>query len=344
MSDNYHGPEDILSDESFLSWYFKTGDSRGKTWEQWMINHPERNDLVIEAITLLETTRLQEKNVSPQQVRTAEARLFQKISTMVDQPPADNDPAVTPVAKGRRIRWMAAAAILLLGVAGWFLTGPLRSAGTELRTKYGQIDKGQLPDGTEVDLNANSSLRYTPGWKDGADREVWVDGEVFFHVSKTPLKSRFIVHTAHFDIIVTGTHFNVVNRHGKDNVLLQEGSVILRSADGRTLHMAPGDFVASDTFMVQKKTLRTDSVLAWKEQRLVLDRTPLSDLVTIINDHYGIPVVLAADSLSSHTISAVLPNNNLQILLQALEATGEFDIDRSSPGDSITIRAHSEKN
>lgn len=51
-----------------------------------------------------------------------------------------------------------------------------------------------------------------------------MDGEVFFHVRKTPLKSRFIVHREHFDIIVTGTQFNVSNRHGKDNVLLQEGS------------------------------------------------------------------------------------------------------------------------
>jgi ferric-dicitrate binding protein FerR (iron transport regulator) len=346
MSDNYRGPEDILSDESFLSWYFKTGDSRGKAWEQWMSTHPDRNDIVRQAITILETTRLPENEIPAPQMRTAEARLFQKIDALENAPFEDSDLLIrkTPGINRNRYRWMAAAAIFLAGVAGWLLTGPLRPARTEIKTQYGQIDKQKLPDGTEVDMNANSSLRYSPGWKDGADREVWVNGEVFFHVCKTPLKSRFIVHTEHFDIIVTGTHFNVVNRHGKDNVLLQEGSVTLRSMDGRTLHMAPGDFVAYDTFLVQKRPFKTDSVLAWKEQKLVLDRTPLRDLVTIINDHYGIPVRLAADSLGSHTISAVLPNNNLQILLQALEATGEFDIDHSSPGDSIIIRAHSEKN
>jgi len=233
----------------------------------------------------------------------------------------------------------------VLATAGWLVVAGIRHGQTpEVKTEYGQVRSQQLPDGTAVTMNANSQLRYSSDWVEGKEREGWVNGEAYFHVTKTASHSRFIVHATHFDIIVTGTQFNVVNRHGKDNVLLQEGSVMLRTGDGKTLTMSPGDFVAYDTFLVHQHNPRPDSVLAWKEQKLVLDRTPLRDLVTIIGDHYGVPVMLADDSLGEHPISAILPNNNLDILLKSLAATGDFDIDRSFTGDSITIRTHREKN
>jgi ferric-dicitrate binding protein FerR (iron transport regulator) len=193
-------------------------------------------------------------------------------------------------------------------------------------------------------MNANSRLSYSSNWKDGEDREVWIDGEAFFHVQKTALKSRFIVHTEHFDVIVTGTQFNVSNRHGKDNVLLQEGSVTLRTKDGRILQMKPGDFVAFDSSLLKKKPGCTQEMLAWKEQKLVLDHTSISQLAGIITDLYGTHVRLEGDSTPYKTVTAMLPNNNLNILIKTLEATTEFDIVRDSLNDELVIRAHGQKN
>jgi transmembrane sensor len=335
MLDNYREPEELLSDESFLAWHFKTGEGKDIIWEQWMAANPGGRELVQQAVDLLNTMRLPEKEIPAQQVDRAETALMQKIGVLSDAAPI-------PLYKDRR--WIAAACILILLAAGLVLTrtGFIRPGQPEVKTAYGQIGRQQLPDGTEVTMNANSKLSYSPGWKDGADREVWVNGEAFFHVSKTPLKSRFIVHTDHFDIIVTGTQFNVVNRHGKDNVLLQEGSIILHTRDGKELNMTPGDFVEFTSDQLAKRPAKNDSVLAWKEQRLVFDKTPLRELVTIINEQYGIPVRLDEDSIGDRTISAILPNNNLNVLLQALEATSEFDVVRQEGG--IVIKAHSQKN
>ncbi|HEX9512690.1 MAG TPA: FecR domain-containing protein [Puia sp.] len=324
MLDNYREPEDLLSDESFLAWYFKTGEGQGMVWEHWMAANPGRKDMVQQAIEILNTTRLPEKEVPASQVDRAESALLQKIATLP-----------VPLYKDRR--WIAAACILVLLTAGLFIT---RSRRPEVKTDYGQISLQQLPDGTDVTMNANSKLSYSPGWKEGADREVWVSGEAFFHVRKTPQKSRFIVHTDHFDIIVTGTQFNVVNRGGKDNVLLQEGSVILHGRDGRELNMIPGDFVEFNSAQLEKRPAKNDSVLAWKEQKLVFDQTPLRELVAIIKDHYGITVKLADDSLGDKKIVAILPNNNLDVLLKSLEATSEFDVIRQE--DGILIKAHAQ--
>ena len=333
MLDNYREPEELLSDESFLAWYFKTGEG-SEGMEQWIADNPGSRELVEQAVELLNTMRLPEKEIPAQQIDRAESALMQKIAVLPEAAPI-------PLYKDRR--WIAAACVLVLLGAGLVLTRKSHSGQPEVKTAYGQIGHQQLPDGTEVTMNANSRLHYLPGWKDGADREVWVDGEAFFRVSRTPLKSRFIVHTDHFDIIVTGTQFNVVNRNGKDNILLQEGSVILHGRDGRDLNMIPGDFAEfNGSNQLAKRPAKNDSVLAWKEQRLVFDKTPLRELVTIINEQYGIPVRLDQDSIGDRTISAILPNNNLNVLLQALEATSEFDVVRQENG--IIIKAHSQKN
>ena len=341
MLENYHEPEELLSDPSFLDWYFKTGEGKDEIWEQWMAANPGGRELVQQAVDILNSTRLPELEIPARQIDMAETALMQKISFL---PETASSPEAAPVAMPvhRDRRWIAAACILVLLGAGLFITKYRHPAQPEVKTAYGQISRQQLPDGTEVTMNANSRLSYSTGWKDGADREVWVNGEAFFHVTKTPQKSRFIVHTDHFDIIVTGTQFNVVNRHGKDNVLLQEGSIILHTRDGRDLHLTPGDFVEFTSDQLAKRPAKNDSLLAWREQRLVFDKTPLRELITIINEQYGIPVRLADDSIGGRTISAILPNNNLDVLLQALEATSEFDVVREDGG--IVIKAHSGQN
>jgi ferric-dicitrate binding protein FerR (iron transport regulator) len=234
-------------------------------------------------------------------------------------------------------RWMVAASVLvLLGVALIvYRLIPVRQE--RLAVGFGQLLSQELPDGSMVTMNANSRLRYFRNWKDGIDREVWIDGEAFFHVRKTPMKSRFIVHTEQFDILVTGTKFNVVNRHGRDNVLLQQGSVTVHPKTGEDLQMVPGDFVEWDGTGLKRAPVRLDSLTAWQEHQLVFDKTPLRTIAGIIEEQYGVKVVLQDPSVGDVTISAILPTNNLNVLLQALETTSDFDVLRN--GDTITIKA-----
>jgi len=186
-------------------------------------------------------------------------------------------------------------------------------------------------------MDANSRIRYKGDWSEGKDREVWMDGEAFFHVRKTPEHSLFIVHLSDMDVIVTGTQFNVINRHGAESVLLQEGRVILRNKKGEQLPLVPGEFVSFKEDLWQKKTVEPDSLMAWKDQKLVFNSTPMRDLVALVNDHYDVHLQLADSSIADSTISAILPNNNLDVLLQALDATAEYEVSRN--GDQITIRA-----
>jgi ferric-dicitrate binding protein FerR (iron transport regulator) len=330
MSKNYAGVEDLLSDESFLSWYFKTDIRAVQQWDEWIAANPQSRERVDQALDFLRSLQLEEEEMSSDQITLAESRLLEKIRA------AEKGPA--PVRKMTPRKWWMAAASVLVLAAGLYEGSQLLSPRPSLRTTYGEIKDNRLPDGTEVVVNADSRITWSTGWKDGKDREVWLTGEAYFHVTRTPQHSRFIVHTDHFDILVTGTRFNVVNRQDKANVMLKEGSVILHTTEGRELKMKPGDFVEYHPSKLEKKALRTDSILAWKEHKLLFNNTPIRDVAQIIREHYGIQVLLADPSVGDSTVFGIMANDNLDVLLQALQATNDFEVVRN--GDSVIIRNH----
>jgi transmembrane sensor len=385
MLEHYSQPEDLLADGSFLNWYFKTGDGEDGAWEKWVAADSRNKELMLQAVALLDLTRLQEKKIPVERIVRASDRLLAEITRLEgtrvadtrtgevrtgdsgagevwtgdtrageiraeddrseeknSEPEAANGSRLLPFYGSRR--WIAAASVLVAMTTGLLVYRDLHFRRSEIRTEYGQLGQQVLPDGTEVTMNANSRLRLTPGWKAGADREVWIDGEAFFHVRRTPEKARFIVHLDDCDVIVTGTRFNVVNRPGKENVMLQEGAVILHAASGKELDLKPGDFVAVDKNGLEKVAARSDSLMAWKERRLILDNTPLSDLVNIVYDQYGVRIQLADDSTAKKTITAILPNNNLEVLLKSLEMTQDFEVTGGKDSGGITIVARPTRN
>jgi transmembrane sensor len=345
MSKDYLEPEDLLTDESFLSWSLGSDREADSFWVEWTSGSPERKALLDQAVALLEMTkRLQERAVAEERVERATAALLERIrvgertegGALVREAGA----AEQEVAKVRLLRWrmwVAAACILILVTGGITVARMLTNRQQQLATAYGEVTLRTLPDGSEVTMNANSLLRLSSHWQDGGDREVWLEGEAFFHVQKTPEKSRFIVHTDRFDVIVTGTQFNVVNRGGKDNVLLREGSVIVHPQEGGDVAMVPGDFVQWNGKELEKGGIKSDSLLAWKQHELRFDKTPLKDVVGIIKDQYGVQIDLEDQSIADSTISGIMRNDNLDVFLQALETTSDYEVIRKD--GKIAIKA-----
>jgi ferric-dicitrate binding protein FerR (iron transport regulator) len=108
---------------------------------------------------------------------------------------------------------VAAAFILFFGV-NQFLKTDVKEI-----TKQGQTKLVALNEGTTIHLNAQSTLSY-PKYK--SQREVTLDGEAFFEVTK---KGDFIVSTSSGIIKVLGTQFNVISRNDFFEVICYEGKV-----------------------------------------------------------------------------------------------------------------------
>ena len=206
-------------------------------------------------------------------------------------------------------------------------------------TSYGMTKNILLADGSEVTLNANSTLKVPKDLATDLLREVWLDGEAFFSVAKREGNIRFLVHTTNLDVEVLGTKFNVNNRRGKTEVVLSEGSVKLVSLDDTAdaVIMKPGEFVSlsGDDMAFKKKTVEPENFTAWQSNKLVFEDTPLKTVVEKIEDYYGVEVEIVNEDVALKLLTGTLPNNDIGIVLRALETSHNHRIERA--GNRITI-------
>jgi len=311
--------EDVIADDHFYAWYSQNDPVKANEWERWLIQNPGSVHLVQQSIDWLNINKVSEQELSPAEVEAAHLKLMNSIK---------NGRAVKMQSR-RKPWWISvAAAVLLVFVAG-FLYWTLNNKKT-LNSGYGTVSVYRLPDGSRVTLNANSKVTIRKSWEDNTDREVWLQGEAFFKVQKTPNRNRFIVHANAMDIIVTGTQFNVVAREDEHSVLLTEGSVTIRTSGGNEIKMKPGDFVKVENQIPARQMVDQQRVLAWKDSKLDFVNTPIREVAKIIARDYGVKVTLADKSIGERTISGIMPNDNLDVLTRALEATGDYKITKTN--------------
>ncbi len=330
MEKKFISVEDILANETFLSWFHNESAVAVEAWEQWLTANPDQQHLVDEAVAVVSQLHLKEINLPQERID----RSYQQLINSIDES-NKNVGQVFKLNKPHRRWWIAAAAAVLIifaGVTFWKYSGERKAT---ITASYGQLSQKQLPDGSEVTLNANSTVILGRNWEEGNDREVWLKGEAFFHVKKTSHHNRFIVHTEQVDIIVTGTQFNVVTRHNKSSVLLTEGSVTIQTRDGKEIKMLPGDFVEINNNQLEKKPANEEAILAWRTNQLLFDGTLMTEVAKIISEHYGVKVVLADEEVRNGVLSGIMANNNLDVLLKSLEAAKNYKITRN--GDEIII-------
>ena len=317
MSRSFQRVEDVIGDEDFQLWM---AGKQVEGWNEWMEANPSQAVLVNEAIAFMKEIRVQESSVPASEIAEAYAKLKQRLEAGSTGTP------VVSLQRNRFKRWISIAAAVLL-LAASFSVWKYSHREPSVSTRYGQIASHQLPDGSTMLLNANSSAKLGKNWKD-RDREIWLNGEAFFHVKKTAQKTRFVVHTNDLDVIVTGTQFNVWTRDNKTSVLLTEGSVTIHTVNGEEIKMQPGDFVQIDHQTLEKKKANEESILAWKDNRILFDSTPIREAARMIAEHYGIQVTVADDVPATKALGGMMPNNNLDILLRSIEATNEYRIIR----------------
>ena len=270
-----------------------------------------------------------------------------------DRPTAATRPAPTTW-----YRWAAAAALVgvAAGVGGRLYWQQHEQPGTrtmqvaaaasaagpvQYATSNGQTREVQLPDGSTVTLNANSTLRYAANWKSTTPREVWLDGEAYFSVKHLANHQRFRVHTSgNFNVEVLGTKFTVYRRHAQERVVLLSGKVRVDFNDHHQpdVILKPGELLQTADAapkQVVHKAVRAPTYAAWKDSRLMLDDLPIADLATQLRDTYGVEVVVQDSALSRQTITGTVPLGDLNLLCQALQAT--FSIKVARQGQRILL-------
>lgn len=246
----------------------------------------------------------------------------------------------------RRIKtwrsYASAAAITLLalplaGLIGW-QQGWLPNRYQHFETTD-HVQQVQLADGSQIELNLNSELRYTR-YKDER-RVTLLKGEAFFKVTHDS-EHPFFVHAANGYTRVTGTQFNVWKYQDHVKVTLVEGSVLV-SSDGRNggYRLDPGmqaSYQRGDFEPQLAQSTDNGNNLAWRTGKLILDDLSLAQALPMINRYLKQPLQLADDTTGAIRISGIFNIREVDRLVSTLPKVLSVYLTRSKDGSTVLNR------
>lgn len=181
-----------------------------------------------------------------------------------------------------------------------------------LNVPYGKRFKIKLSDGTIVNLNAGTSLKYPVKFINGENRQVFLNGEAFFNVAKDA-NHPFIVNANEVDVRVLGTQFNVTSYSEDEliNTVLVEGSVSLYDKNETynpkvATFLKPG-FKASwekstNQIVIEKADIETAT--AWIDGKIVFKHMPFDNIIKKLERHYNVEIINNNTNLGKDLITA----------------------------------------
>ncbi|MBV7533447.1 FecR family protein [Chitinophaga sp. sic0106] len=228
--------------------------------------------------------------------------------------------------KVRRIATIAAAAAVALAVVVVTLNRSAPPKYAIAQAMAGQQQKVVLPDGSTVQLNAGSRLRY-PEQFDGQAREVTlVEGEAFFDI-KQDSKRPFIVKADSLETTVLGTSFNIRAYRfiNSVTVTVASGKVSVNGpAAAQPFIVTPDQQVtyARGNGKMELKATTAAETLGWMEGKLLFSNQNLRQVAGLIENKFNVKVILDDDKLSDYHFTASFDGNeSLTDVLDALTLT-----------------------
>lgn len=232
----------------------------------------------------------------------------------------------------------AIAAILLLGLIISILiptySGHLAETNQVFSVPLGSRSKVILADGTEINLNSGSELRYSSNYS-SSNRVVSLSGEGFFKV-KSNSKYPFTVKTADFDILVTGTTFNVCtyNDNNFSTATLAHGKIELQmKGASQILEIKPGEKFQLDRGTRKYSLVNADveSEIAWKDGEFIFRKIPFPDLVQRLERWYDVKLICSSIELQNFAFTGRFKNQEtIWQVLDALKLTSPIDYKKTT--------------
>lgn len=202
-------------------------------------------------------------------------------------------------ARRRWLRFSAAAAVLILISA--FTTRHLIHTEDPVQMFSVQAPQGtnsriSLPDGSQVWLNAGSTLNYRSDFN-RSSRDIGLSGEAYFEVARNA-DLPFRVQARGCTFTVLGTRFNISAYDEDPDVLaaLMEGSLQFESSRS-TETMVPGDLITYDcrTMEASRRQVDTDQFRSWIDGIIRYDAISLPALLRRLAREYDVKIELCTD-------------------------------------------------
>lgn len=181
-----------------------------------------------------------------------------------------------------------------------------------------------LIDGTEVELNSNSTFSFNNATT-SKERNVTLIGEAFFDVAKD--KNRpFKVQSSDMLVEVLGTEFNISNYQDQKytSTTLVEGSIKVSNPQNESQIIKPGYqaklYHNQNAIIVDVANVQT--ITAWTTGRMIFNNEKLENLIPKLNKWFNVEFKIEGAAINNFKFTGTLKrDNDLNHFLQMLEYT-----------------------
>ena len=119
-------------------------------------------------------------------------------------------------------------------------------------------------------------------------------------------------------------------------ISLNSGKIKLAVPEqSQPLYMEPGDILEVHSKNIKKISGKVEDLSVWRENRLVFDDTPLSEIVKQLKDIYGWEIGAVDKDLLQERLSGEIETRDENKMINTLEKALRINIDRK--GNVITI-------
>lgn len=345
--------KDFMSDPYFRAWVKNNTTDVDNFWEKWIAEHPEKNDEVLKARELLQGIWTTFDEID-------DAEIEQRIKVIIHQL---NPIVATP---SRSFSWfvnrswsLAAAAVVVVAVLFFWrhntpsthsavnqqlITQDKTVSLVEQKNTTNQPLLLHLPDGSSVSLTPQSQISYPDDIGKSTERRVYLTGEAFFDVKRSPHKP-FVVLTHDIVTRVLGTSFWVKSNEDASEVSVSVKTGKVSVYPGRLNNSEASNWDAANGILLDPnqeakyiraenrliKTLVEHPVIVNAEvvkKQAVFDEAPLAEVFQSLEKAYGIKIIYDEETFKNCYITAKIYDEplseTLQLLCKIINATSEI--------------------
>lgn len=261
--------------------------------------------------------------------KKSEADVWSELSAALEAKPA-----------GRSLRlnfksasWAIAASFLILIGIGTFM----RFYQVSIHTPAGIHQLAELPDGSTINLNAASSLKYYPYWWK-FNREIRFEGEAYFEVQKG---KKFSVISKNGSTQVLGTTFNIFSRNEIYKVTCLTGSVKVTSKTKACVVLKPNSKaqIQSNGQIEVIQNIETFPEISWKNNLFLFTAVPIREVFYEIERQFGVTIKTNVSSYALYTGNFSKQPDVEEILSYVCPALG-LNYSRKSAKEYVIFQAN----
>lgn len=186
-----------------------------------------------------------------------------------------------------------------------------------------------LPDGSKVWLNSNSSLR-CPDRFDPISRIVELKGEGYFIVKSNKEWPMLVRSSKGITVRVTGTEFNLTSYENDKELrftLVSGVASLIRESFNQEIKVKVQEEIIIPDDITIKGSKRVADIISntgWKDGLLIFEDTPMEEVIKKMERWYGINFLVKNNDILKYRFTATFSSESVSQVLELLKITSNI--------------------